>query len=595
MLQVALAQDTVVVLPESTIRPAQEYHQQSIHQFSLNGSTISDLLFTEFGMNVRSNAALGLSTLNYRGFGPEQTRITWNGMPLNNPMNGQIDLALIPVFFIDNASFEDNSSSTRFSSPVGGELNLTTSAQTHMDSVVWELNPFVGAGSFASVDAGIDFTYFHGKIASRTRTFYSAAQNNYPYFPYGLQSLDRKRLEHAQVNCLGLIQDLRFGRNQLSVWVQDVQRDLPPTLLESVSEKHQSDRHLRVVLNRLDTNHLGAVSTSVGFSKEELLYTDGITHVNSENMVNSGYVSAQQEILLRDHWKYVYGIDGQMDGAYTTVYGKIDPLLLITLRQFAIYNRSRLKLTAGAKVVGRSFDNIHLSPSSEVKFRWTPLLSTSVSYDRGIRFPTLNNLYWIPGGNQNIGIEKSDNMSIKAVVLNKYFKTTVSIFGARIYDRIQWLPDESGLFAVSQEKGAVSANYGSNVQVKGLIHRFRVEWSFNYNYIRSLRDINASSVQNIFVPIHQAGGRIGINMKQVYLGITQSVISERFTTTTNDEWMDMYTLTDLIVSISKSNWKASARISNLFDEYYEMLPFRPMPMRAININFQYHISKKMHQ
>lgn len=600
-LTLVSAQDTVMVLPESTVRPLQNdlrSTQQAIHTASLRSSSLSDLLFSEIGVNIRSNSAQGLSTLNFRGFGPEQTRVTWNGMPINSPMNGQIDLSLVPVFFLDQASMSSGDATGRFTTPTGGDLSLVSGTPSFSGRVGRSITSHLGAGSFRKLVLGEDMLLHTGNFVSRSRLFYTKATNNYPYYPYGQSHLPRERLSHARTEGFGLLQNFTAGKNSFSLWIQDMQRDLPPTLLEAASQKHQQDRHLRMVYNRKDSNSLGVLSTMAGLSAEELIYSDGVSDMYSENKSINGFASVQQDIYLKSRFTLSSALDGQWSTARTSNYSGIDPILILTLRHLVKWHKNRWMLKAGLRWTANRPQRIYTLPSVRALYRWSPKISTSLEYARGIRFPTTNHLYWSPGGNVNVGVETSDNLILTSVLLNKYFKTTFTVYGARMHDQIQWLPDESGLFRVTQQQGLESQNYGFSLQTNGHVSKdlkkngIGLVWQANYHYTRSVRNTEDPGLQNIFIPLHQLSGKVGVRYSAFYLGWTQTFVSERYTTTTNDEWMEAWTLSDLIFSVQHRQWDVAVRLTNLFDQYYEMLPYRPMPMRAAVLNIQYRITSK---
>lgn len=65
-------------------------------------ATVSDWLEQQGGLTLRTYGLGGLSTPAGRGSGSAQTAVLWDGFQLTSPMNGISDLALLPLFLVDD-------------------------------------------------------------------------------------------------------------------------------------------------------------------------------------------------------------------------------------------------------------------------------------------------------------------------------------------------------------------------------------------------------------------------------------------------------------------------------------------------------------
>ena len=81
--------------------------------------SLADLLSENSSIFIKSYGQGSLATASIRGAGASHTKVLWNGISLNNPMLGQTDFSLIPVFFIDRAEILKGGSSLI---SVGGAL-----------------------------------------------------------------------------------------------------------------------------------------------------------------------------------------------------------------------------------------------------------------------------------------------------------------------------------------------------------------------------------------------------------------------------------------------------------------------------------------
>ncbi len=90
--------------------------------------SLPDLLEKEAGIRVRQYGGLGsYSTLSLRGANPNQTRIYWNGIPINQGQNGEINLADLPFDNLEKIEIYKSSTPAGFSgSSIGGSINLVS-------------------------------------------------------------------------------------------------------------------------------------------------------------------------------------------------------------------------------------------------------------------------------------------------------------------------------------------------------------------------------------------------------------------------------------------------------------------------------------
>lgn len=90
--------------------------------------SLPELLEKEAGVRIRQYGGLGsYSTLSLRGTNPNQTRIYWNGIPINQGQNGEINLADLPFDNLEKIEIYKSSTPAGFSgSSIGGSINLVS-------------------------------------------------------------------------------------------------------------------------------------------------------------------------------------------------------------------------------------------------------------------------------------------------------------------------------------------------------------------------------------------------------------------------------------------------------------------------------------
>src|SRR6187551_763625 len=71
-----------------------------------SSGSLADMLRKYGYGHVRGYGPGGLASASFRGTGSSHTSVLWNGINLLSPLSGQLDLSLVPVGFIDDASIQ---------------------------------------------------------------------------------------------------------------------------------------------------------------------------------------------------------------------------------------------------------------------------------------------------------------------------------------------------------------------------------------------------------------------------------------------------------------------------------------------------------
>ena len=69
-------------------------------------SNLADILLNESQIFIKSYGLGSLASSSFRGSGANHTSVLWNGFNLQSPMNGIIDLSLIPANFMNNVAIQ---------------------------------------------------------------------------------------------------------------------------------------------------------------------------------------------------------------------------------------------------------------------------------------------------------------------------------------------------------------------------------------------------------------------------------------------------------------------------------------------------------
>ncbi len=570
----------------------------SLARIGFSGGNLPELISGSSSIFFKSYSPASLITISLRGTSANHTGLLWNGIRISPPNIGYIDLSLVPVDFFNDISVLYGGTSPFFGSGfIGGSLLLNN--QPFFEYNGFKADAAVSVGSFHNIGLQGDLEIPGRKIYSRTSLICHSGRNDFKYSDlYG----EEKKLEHAEMNGFGAIQDLavRLPRDQYlmgSVWIQYADRNIPPTMTEAESVANQVDRSVRSMLRWKDYNRHNSLEAKLAYFNEFTRYNDSLTGVHS--IIRSQTVTAAFESswdIFRNSKAYL-GTSYILDKADLDAYE--NPRQEQNLSFYASFMQPFDKM--GWKMslnVRKEFLTSYKTPfvfSTGFEGRLWKILSMMINVSRNFRAPTMNERFWIPGGNPELQPETSWNVETGLVInqdaahLNHHLRLTA--FSSWVDNWILWLPD-GNYWSVenSQKVWARGIECEGNQQFKISILNIVISESYSYtlstNEVKQF-DLDASyKKQLIYTPIHKAMLRAAALYRGFCLIIANEYTGEIFTLKDNSASLPGYYL--LNVTLGKTfkihgNYPLEILLkgNNIFNKEYQSVPYRPMP----GINF----------
>ena len=410
-------------------------------------NSLGDLLSQSTPVFIKSYGRGTMATASFRGTAPSHTQVTWNGMKINSPMLGMVDFSLIPSYFIDEASLYHGAGSVGVSGGgLGGAITLGTKPLGESGAGVHFIQ---GISSFDTYDEFLRFTYGTRKFESSTRVCYVTSDNDFKYRNYdkyeqidGQWVYPMERNKNCSYRDFHLLQEFYYqpderNRFGLAAWVTDSRRGIPMLTVdykqEGQARSTQDETTLRAVASwdrRGDGLKMGA---KAGYIYSYILYRyDGNPDpdsgelqqmIHSHSRINTGYGQFYAEYYPTPKWALtanasvnVHSVssldDPDLGGAqpedtirlgYDKVRAEVS--LLATVKY-----RPHPRLGLGIDLRGESYGRnlTPLIPAGFVDYTLWPrfgvVLKASVA--RNYRYPSLNDLYFKPGGNDSLKTEK---------------------------------------------------------------------------------------------------------------------------------------------------------------------------------------------
>ncbi|MCB0596381.1 MAG: TonB-dependent receptor plug domain-containing protein [Lewinellaceae bacterium] len=217
----------------------------------------------------------GPATTSIRGGSAGQATVLWNGLPLQSPLLGELDLALLPLAFTELVEVQYGGNSSAWGSgAIGGVVGLGTRADFERKAA---LSLRSTLGSFGLFDQQAKAHYGQGRWRAATRLFHRWAANDFPYLAQS--NLPERKQPNARLQQSGFLQEFYWrpapGQQlAIHVWLQQSEREIPPTTVLNISRASQADRFARTALNWRVVRGNVVWQARAGLFRENLHYRD---------------------------------------------------------------------------------------------------------------------------------------------------------------------------------------------------------------------------------------------------------------------------------------------------------------------------------
>jgi iron complex outermembrane receptor protein len=557
--------------------------------------TLADIIPSFTSSYIRNYGPGTLSTISIRGTSANHSALLWNGIRLSPPNIGYIDLSLIQGNYFNDISVLHGGASPMFGSgSIGASIHLEN--KPVFGKKGFDLAAGISAGSFGMISAEGNGEVYRNKFYSRTAFSVSDARNDFSYENFEGQ---KENLAHAAMLRGGFMQDFGYqvADNQYlmaSAWFQYAERDIPPTMSEDSSLAVQLDRSWRTMLVWKDFNPRNYMEAKLAYFNEFTRYTDPVPSVYS--VIKTQSVAGSFESTWETGKNGAVFAGTQLTYEYADLLYYNRPEDQENLAVYASYKQNVPVLKWEFSLNGRQeFFTGYQSPflfsvGGEGKI-WKAF-SGSFSVSRNFRAPTLNERFWVPGGNPDLAPEKSWNEEA-GISFDKKFdaastKLGLTFYNSRVENWILWLPVTSSYWQVENAQEVwsrgieVSGNQTFNPGAVGLFIGGSYTLSKSTNE-KKLFDLDASyKKQLIYTPLHRFIARTGALYKGFSLVLKGTYTGEVNTTKDNSGSLPAFFLLDAVFSKSfKLNHQYPFTIqlnaNNILNKEYQVTPYRPMP------------------
>ena len=530
----------------------------------------SEYLVRDPRIAIRQYVPGSVSTISLGGANSEQTRILWGGIDISSGASGVLDLSLVPAAMISQSSIVGGVNSSSFDVSGIGSSILLENATDGKDQ-------FHSAFSFSSIEnTGVSVANggSFGSTSYSSKIQVNRNQNNYSY-QMGPYSGTMVGASNSALNFLQRFQgDLGTYAWTTDLWYTESEKLSRGSIITPVNISYLDDKLLRV---KLGLKSKSGSDFQLYSGNERQSYTD----TNSALSV----------------------IDTNLYTQWTGYYGYKDSLNKLTLRA-NYYNAGGSSRDAKMFVPQLGYER--LSGNWKIKlnstvFKANPLLSITTtrnlqfygakgyfSLGNSFRLPTLNELYWQPGGNPELVPERGIGAKWLVQKTNGAYQWMFTTDQFLMDHLIQWVPTANGNWSPINYKSVYT---GSSTARISRVNKFSsLSWTYTLNTSRVLNSENPGDPSIgkslIYRPLNQSTFLYEQKLKTMVFQMRAFQTGLRYTLRDNsasgilpaERWVD--------ISLSASPWKgvrSMLTLHNVTNASRAQFQYYPLPGRYISI------------
>jgi iron complex outermembrane receptor protein len=255
-------------------------------------------------------------------------------------------------------------------------------------------------------------------------------------------------------------------------------------------------------------------------------------------------------------------------------------------------------------------NNRFLSPDfsvcSEIKPFPEKYYFIKASFSKNSKIPTLNDIYWSPGGNPELENEKGYSYEITWDMTNNIskslsIKNDLTFFRNHLYNMIQWHPGEFSYWEADNISNLTTAGLESSVGIIYASSALNARLNAGYSYTRatneglSIDNLMLTGKQLVYIPVNQIHVLLRLRLRQFYSTITTSYTGRRFLTADNSQYLPQYSVSDLNLGLKfntrHTSYDVGFIIENLFNASYQNIAYYPMPGRSYLVSIVFQLNK----
>ena len=574
--------------------------------------SVAELLSRKSGVSTTTYGTVGsLQTVSVRGSTTEQVLVLIDGVRMNNPHSGGVDLSLIPLDNVERVEIVRGGASALYGADaVGGVVNIITKKEAD-DRFLFRIEnggyipqKYYSGYGFEKVENDAEIADlvdsqqlklqyskgFKGFYFTTTGSFYRANNS----FIFKDSNDENRKRENAEAIGGDVSANVRVPVGEGDLNVQGMfsmaEKGVPGTVSDPSPNAEQSDKSalgsIRYVTDTFISEFL-SFDLNTYFTYSDLSFTDPDflpDPIDSQHKVYSMGVDFMQEISSFAALSILYGGNFSHDRDDSTDVGEKQRTYGGLFVQTPLYLSPSITLMPMVR-----YD--HYSDfGGSVNFKLgyiqnlSPAMSFKSSLEKSFRVPTFSDLYWPSGGGGegNPDLQPETGYSIDAGISR--VDSTVSydffLFTRYVKDVILWQESEvDGIWRPSNYGEALYPGLEAHVDVHVLTNFIlSLNYTFLYSFALSGEYTFEDNKRLPNIPVHETDFGLTYRGNSFTINVNGHYESLRYENVENAGYMSSFFVvnTNYRQHLSEKVLFLLA-LENLFNEQYVVVPGYPMP------------------
>jgi vitamin B12 transporter len=579
-----------------------EIHIDSQILKNMSHNTISDLLSENSVIYIKSYGMGGIASPSIRGTGANHTQLSWNDINLNNTMLGQADLSLIPSGFIDDINILFGGASMALGNGgIGGSINLENKPDWKNTKML-DVNQCFG--SFGQYSGLYIFKTGNTNFQASTKVYLQSSENDFRYLNTETGSYPVwETRKNNQVHQKGYLQELYYRNSgseaSLRIWYQSTDRNLPSNMLISQDNltEWQHDESLRLLMNVNSYLRKTMNSFTLAWVMDKLNYKNIPATIDSRNLSQRIISKAGSEIPLNEKTKLKININNEFNFIKSVNYDKNKTRNTASFTVSA--ERSGYGKLSSSLLIRETIDRTSiLIPDFSAALKYRILSDKEYflkgSFSRNSKIPSMNDFFWIPGGNTSLKNEYAYSSEINLDMEQKLstginLKFNFSVFQNNINNMIQWHPCDYSYWIAENISKVKTNGFESSFVLSFTYGDFISKFNTYYSHTKAIsKEKNDAGIidgkQLIYTPLNKANSSISVDYGKYYALWTTEYSDIRFYTANNSKYLPAYIINNITsgmkLDFKRSSLDANFSINNIFNVSYQTMAYYPLPGRS---------------
>lgn len=606
----------------------------------LSAHNVADALRYFSGVQLKDYGGVGgIKTLDIRSMGTNHLGVFYDGLPLGNAQNGQIDLGKYSLDNIEEIALYNAQKSGVFQPArdfaSSGSIYIKTRRPRFKEGSRFAGNVSFRTGSFGLVNPSARFDWkISQRVSATINSEYTYATGRYRFryrrvYPDGETAWDTTATRrNGDIHAFRL-EGALFGHLDGGSWMAkayyyDSDKGIPGAIVNNVwkNSQRQWDRNFFIQSSwRKSLGERWELQANAKYARDRMRYLNPDTtlmYIDNKFLQQEGYLSVAGRFEARENWDITAAADWQINTLSSSLRDFARPLrnsLLTSVASALDLGELRMR---GSLLLTQVFDRTRpegRKHSSSSLTRFTPALFLAwipereelpelrAFVKRAFRMPTFNDLYYTDIGNANLKPEAATQYDLGTTwrtsipTLLPLIELSADLYFNRVKDKIIAVPKGTGQYRWMMMNIGLTKILGVDFSCRsqwelpaGITGRLRL----NYTFQRARDFSDPTDIfdeagtykgQIAYIPEHSGSVAAGLQWRGAEINYSWIYVGRRWENSSNilanrvEPWYTHDLSLSYPVTLGKTRLQLTLEVNNLLNQQYEVIKNYPMPGR----------------